>query len=167
MQDSRWLAGEGHNPNSVRRQHNFYKCMLLTQARDALFGIGVATIVAGCFDLSGGCANEQLSEASAPGGARRAVVYQRSCGATTAFSTQVSVLTAGAALPDSNRNVFVADADHGRAPAGPGGGPRVSVRWVSADTLEVRYDPRARVFVQEVRGGGAAVRFVADSAATR
>jgi hypothetical protein len=133
----------------------------------AVLVIGAAAMGGGCLDLSGGCANEQLNEVPSPGGARRAVVFQRDCGATTPFSTQISVLPRGVALPDSNGNVFVADTDRGRAPAGPGGGPGVSVRWLTPDTLEVRYDPRARVFVKEVHTSEAEVRFVADSEVVR
>jgi hypothetical protein len=79
----------------------------------------------------------------------------------------VSILPAGATLPDSSGNVFVADTDHGRAEAGLGGGRRVSLRWIARDTLELRYDSRARVFVQEAHGPGAEVQFVADSLAGR
>ena len=115
-----------------------------------------------CLDLGGSCVNEQLDAVASPDGTHRAVVFQRDCGATTGFSTQISVLAAGAALPDSSGNVFSADTDHGRAPAGPGGGPRVSVRWITNDTLEIRYDARARVFTQ-AHQSGTTVRFIADS----
>ena len=135
--------------------------------RALLLAIGTAASVTACLDLSAGCGNEQLSEVASPDRARRAVVFQRDCGATTPFSTQVSILPAGATLPDSSGNVFVADTEHGRADAGPGGGPRVSVRWIAGDTLELRYDPRARIFVQEAHVLGTNVRFVADSGAVR
>ena len=117
-----------------------------------------------CVDLTGNCGNDLLSDVASPGGAHHAVVFQRACGATTGFSTQLSVLAADAALPDSGGNVFSADDDHGRAPAGPGGGPRVAARWIAANTLEVRYDARARVFTRELRYDGIEIRFVADSA---
>jgi hypothetical protein len=127
-----------------------------------MLGFSLAAVGTACLDLSGGCANDLLSEITSPGGDRRAVVFQRDCGATTGFSTQVSVLAVGSALPDSGGNVFSADTDHGKAPAGPGGGPRVDVRWVTPQTLEVRYDGRARVFTHEPRYAGTEVRFVAE-----
>jgi hypothetical protein len=126
---------------------------------------GAAT---GCLDLAGACANQYLNELAAPGGQHRAVVFERDCGATTGFTTQVSVLRVGAALPDSGGNVFRAEfrPDSTRAPVtvGPGGGPRVSVRWLAADTLEVRYDARATVFGKDATVAGLAIRFLADSA---
>ena len=110
-----------------------------------------------------GCGNDVLADVPSPDGRRHAVVFARDCGATTAASTQVSVLPA-ARSAHGGGNVFVADGDHGRAPAGAGGGPRVAVRWLDRRTLEVRYDSRARVFTREARHDDTDVRFVADSA---
>ena len=126
-------------------------------------GIVTAAGALGCLDLGGNCRNEQLANLASPDGRHRAVVFQRDCGATTGSSTQVSVLSAGATLPDSAGNVFRADRNHGRAPAGRGGGPRVIARWITPDTLEVRYDARARVFTREATAAGVGVRFVRDS----
>ena len=44
--------------------------------------------------------------------------------------------------------MLIVDADHGRAPTRPGGGPVVTVRWVRPDSLEIRFHRRARVFRQ-------------------
>jgi hypothetical protein len=102
-----------------------------------------------------------VSEAVSPDGRRHAVVFTRDCGATTGFSTHVSILPARRG-PSGTGNVFVADADHGRAPEGPGGGPAVHVQWLDRRTLEVRYDGRARIFKRDARHDDTDVRFVAD-----
>ena len=107
------------------------------------------------------CENQVLAEIPAPNRRARAVVFQRSCGATTAFSTQVSLLPASRPLPEDGGNVFIADTDHGRAPAGPAGGPVVEVRWVKPAELEVRHDARARVFRADSLVTGVRIRFVA------
>jgi hypothetical protein len=44
----------------------------------------------------------------------------RSCGATTGFSTQASLLKSDQALPTMAGNLYIADNNHGVAPAGPG-----------------------------------------------
>lgn len=106
------------------------------------------------------CANEVLAELPAPSHRTRAIVFQRSCGATTAFSTQVSLLPASRPLPNDGGNVFIADTDRGLAPAGPGGGPVVEVRWVKPAELEVRHDSRARVFRADSLVTGVRIRFV-------
>jgi hypothetical protein len=116
----------------------------------AILGVAACLVVAlgvGLYSLADSmCANEPLGEALSPDGARKAVVFQRDCGATTGFSTQVSVIASSSTLGNSSGNVFVADADHGSAPAGPGGGPWVSVHWLAADQLVVRHHPATRVF---------------------
>jgi hypothetical protein len=101
------------------------------------------------------CGNELLSEAISPNGAMKAVVFQRDCGATSGLSTQVSVLKASATIENASGNTFTADTNRGAAPSGPGGGPAVSVRWASPQTLVVSHHPGARVFtarstVQEI-----------------
>ena len=97
-------------------------------------------------------------------GRRHAVIFARDCGATTDFSTQVAILTAARTVTGGG-NVFVVDSDHGKAIAGPGGGPRVAVRWLDRRTLEIHYDSRARIFAQEKRQDDTDIRYVADTAA--
>ena len=88
------------------------------------------------------------------------VVFERDCGATTDFSTQASVVPAAQGLPGGGANLFVADGDHGRAPAGAGGGPELRVRWIDDRTVELAYDARARVFKSESLVAGVRARFV-------
>ena len=93
------------------------------------------------------CANEVITRIASPDTRYDAVTFQRDCGATTGFSTHVSVLRSGDSPPaDSGGNVLVADTDHGKAQVGPSGGPRVEVRWSGRDTLEIYCDRRARIF---------------------
>jgi hypothetical protein len=88
------------------------------------FGLFMVTVCcAGCVDP---CGNAVLSEEYSPNREFRAVVFERDCGATTGFSTQVSVLTAnGQFLTQPSwlhstqpGNVFVADTDHGNVRSG-------------------------------------------------
>ncbi len=121
--------------------------------------LGAPMLLAGCSDP---CENTVVREIPSPDGRRRAVVFERSCGATTAFTTQISVLSPGASPRDAG-DVFTADTDHGRAPPARWGGPDVRVRWLDARTLEVRHHPRARVFGKETRREDLRVRYVRDS----
>ena len=108
----------------------------------------VCVAAAGC-DL---CGNEVLGRVIAPSGEMSAVIFQRSCGATTPFSTQVSLLAVDE-QPNGMGNVFRADTDNGKAPTGPGRSPEVAVRWIDAKTLEIRHHPKARIFAAEERVG--------------
>jgi hypothetical protein len=101
-----------------------------------------ALVISGCSD---GCQNTELSSARSPDGRWRAVMFQRDCGATTGFSTQVSILPIGKKLKGAG-NTFVADDDHGAAARSAWGGPWASLRWIASDQLEVSHDARAHVF---------------------
>jgi hypothetical protein len=86
------------------------------------------------------------------------VLFHRDCGATTAFSSQVSVTRAGAVVSGGG-NLFVADTDHGNARASAWGGPWVELRWLSPQRLLIRYDKAARVFKREASTAGVAVTY--------
>jgi hypothetical protein len=92
----------------------------------------------------------------------RAVVFHRSCGGNAGSSTHISLVAGDALLPDSVGNTFIANTNQGRAPVGPHGGPAVAVRWISSDTLEVRYHPEVRVFTSEARVRGIEIRYAVD-----
>jgi hypothetical protein len=98
-----------------------------------------------------------ISEIYSPNREFRAVVFQRDCGATTGFSTQVSVLAANQRFLTERSwlqstkpgNVLVADTNHGNAPSGPGGGPVVQLEWIGPRQLRITHDNRARVSVRQ------------------
>jgi hypothetical protein len=94
-----------------------------------------------------GCKNQLLSEIPSPDQNYRAIVFQRDCGATTGFSTQVSVLKIGVTLPNESGNLFVADTNHGRAPSGIGGGPEVKIYWVGSKSVHLTYHEHTRIFL--------------------
>jgi hypothetical protein len=115
----------------------------------------MATVVSGCSDS---CKNSTVSTAVAPAGDSKAVLFQRDCGATTGFSSQVSVTGAQEATSGVG-NAFVADTDHGVANAASWGGPWVELRWVSPQKLLIRYDAKARVFTQNATVSGVTVTY--------
>lgn len=116
---------------------------------------GAAIAMSGC---SGGCENTILSEAGSPNGRLSAILFDRSCGATTGHSTQVSVLGSGV-RPATAGNTFVADANHGAAEESVGGGPWVEVAWIDDENLIVRYDAQARVFTGQSDIAGVKVTY--------
>ena len=138
---------------------------MLTPLRRRLLAVGIAVtaiplVLVATFAYflmnDDGCANSMLSESRSPDGRYKAVVFERSCGATTGFSTQVSILPIDATQPRSGGNALVVDTDHGAAPIGKGGGPTVRVDWLSAHNLQLTYHPKARTYaaagqVEEVR----------------
>jgi hypothetical protein len=127
-------------------------------ASTSLLAVLLVGLSNACGDV--GCDNAVLSDLASPDGRRHAVVFSRSCGATTDFSTQVSIVSNVRSLEGSG-NVFVAETHDEKAPGGPGGGPVVVARWLDARTLEIRYDDRARVFQRSASRDDIDVRYVA------
>jgi hypothetical protein len=105
-----------------------------------------------------GCGNQVLQTIYSPDRKQKAVVFERDCGATTDFSTQISILPAGGRFSAGAGNAFVADTDHGRAPAGPGGGPKVEVTWDGSTRLLIKRHPEARIFLARRRVEGVRIR---------
>jgi hypothetical protein len=82
------------------------------------------------------CANDKLVETVSPNGQLKAVTFRRDCGATTSYSTHVSILPASRKLPNEAGNVFVQSRE-----------PMVVVRWLDDQHLRIS-------------GGGASTSFV-------
>lgn len=95
------------------------------------------------------CDNELLSETVSPDHEYKAVVFVRNCGATSAYSTQVSVLKTGDFVGNDAGNAFTSDGNHGIAADGPGGGPVVRAKWTARRNIMIEHDSDARVFHAE------------------
>lgn len=118
----------------------------------SFFALGI-NFIAGCALKLDACENEELQTISTPEGQRKAIIFQRDCGATTGFNTQISILQANEGLPNEGGNTFIADTDHGQAASGPKG-PELNVQWQNDAELIVKYDKRMRIYrcEQMVRG---------------
>lgn len=115
----------------------------------------ISLLLAGCGET---CRNEVVQEVVSPDGQNKAVIFQRDCGATSSFTTQVSVLRRNETLSGSG-NVFVADDNHGLVEVGDWGGPWVGVRWLTANQLLVTYAKGSRIFEQAKNVGPVKVSF--------
>lgn len=106
------------------------------------------------------CDNVILTESISPNGQLKAVVFSRGCGATSGFSTQISLLRAVDVLPNDSGKLFVADTDHGQAPSGENGGLALKLRWIADDQLRIEYPALARVFKSEPSSQGVRLEYV-------
>jgi hypothetical protein len=114
--------------------------------------------LAGCADV---CSDTVVQRMIAPDRRHTAVMFQRDCGATTGFSTQISILSAGERLAGSG-NAYRAD-DHGKAADGKWGGPWAEMHWLTPDRLVVRYAAKSRVFQSDASVSGVVVSYEAVS----
>jgi len=121
--------------------------------------IGLFPLLAGCSEA---CTNKLVNSIVAPDGQHSAVLFQRDCGATTGFSTQVSILDVGK-QPLGGGNAYSADDDHGVAFVGPWQGPWAEMKWVAADHLLIRYAAKSRIFDQTERVDGVHITYIAVS----
>ncbi len=106
------------------------------------------------------CSNEVVTRLASPDGEREAVMFQRDCGATTGFSTQISILEAGEQLSGGG-NTFRADDDQGAARTGTWGGSWAEMKWLASDRLLIRFATKSRLFEQDESVLGVAIRYEA------
>jgi hypothetical protein len=85
-------------------------------------------------------------------------MFQRDCGATTGFSTQISVVEQGDE-PSGSGNVFRADANNGAAATGGWGGPWAEMKWLAPDHLLIRYASKSRLFEQAEEVSGVKITY--------
>lgn len=104
----------------------------------------LSMILGGC----GLCENEISQTVISPSGKLKAIVFNRSCGATTGFSTQVSIISASGALPDEGGNTLVLG---GRVP--------LKVEWRSDSVLRLGGFGAARVFHQSHSVAGISIDY--------
>lgn len=107
------------------------------------------------------CTNDVLASTVSDDASRTAVAYNRDCGATTGFNTQVAVELGPDAAPSGGNTVFVVDDGHDSTIRSfRHGGPVVQMTWSGLRELEIRYDARVRVFKQESQRNGVRIRYV-------
>src|SRR5574344_2251580 len=99
----------------------------------------------GCGDM---CGNEISQTVSSPSGSLKAVVFNRNCGATTGFNTQVSGLSAADTRQNDSGNTLILD----------GSGP-LQVQWHSDSALQLSGLSTAKVFKQGRSIAGVSVSY--------
>lgn len=108
----------------------------------------VAAAAAGLYWISSSfddlCGNKVVATEISPDRALKAVLFERNCGATTGFSSQVSVLAALDDLPNEGGNAFAANARVGDTQTA-WGGPFVALQWRDPQTLALTYDAGADI----------------------
>lgn len=105
----------------------------------------LAAGVTGC-DI--GCGNEVISSIASPAGTFKAIVFNRNCGATTGFNTQVSVVPANTALPSEAGNALILN---GTVP--------IEIKWASESALVITGLGAARILKQQVTASGVSVSY--------
>lgn len=115
--------------------------------------LGGAVLIIICFVFvfamlmnQGMCENKIIQSIESPDSIRKVVVFERDCGATTDFSTQISIIKNGEHLENKSGNIFSADSDNGNAEIDENGLVYINVLWLDSLTLLIEYDSKARIF---------------------
>jgi hypothetical protein len=117
----------------------------------------VPLLFGGC---GAGCAEEVVQHEPSLYGRGAAMVFVRDCGEMGVVA-QVALIGQVDAEPRERNVFFVADTNDGAAPSSPAGGPRVRVRWIDENHLEVAHHPRARAIQREAQHGPVRITYVA------
>ncbi|MGH7627292.1 MAG: hypothetical protein ACREOJ_18495 [Gemmatimonadaceae bacterium] len=141
-----------HNRNFRRR--NAWRSICRRWSDCSLFLCALVMFINACM-----CGNEVRSSAVAPDGRHVAVLFQRDCGATTGDNLELSLVQA-TERPQGGGNTFIVDAPARDSIATGSLVSLVTVHWISASALQVRYDRRLRVFRQETQVDGIAVSYL-------
>lgn len=117
---------------------------LVKQARRLVTLLAVPVLLAGC-SL---CDNEISQTVGSPSGKLKAVVFNRNCGATTGFNTQVSILAASTTLPDDGGNTLTLK-----------GAVPLKVEWRSDSSLHLSGPGAAETFKKNSAVAGVSIDY--------
>lgn len=74
-------------------------------------------------------------------------IFERNAGATTDYSTQITILRSNKKFRNSPGNIFIAD--RGQAELSDFGIINIDVIWEDQNTLIIKYDKKARIFIRK------------------
>jgi hypothetical protein len=93
------------------------------------------------------CGNDIKQKIPSPNGENVAYVFERSCGATTGFSPQLSVLDKGDDFQNESGNTFRSDKDF-------------SIEWIDEKNLKVIYDKSSETSEMDKKVNGVRIEYV-------
>jgi len=105
----------------------------------------VALALCGC----GMCHNTIQKEILSPDGTKKIVIFTRDCGATTAYSSQISILDKNSHLLNWYGNAFASEFSD-----------PVTAIWVDSKNVQVTYHRGGRVAFQHTQVDGISIKYV-------
>ncbi len=88
------------------------------------------------------CRNEIVEETQSPSKKFKVVIFIRDCGATTGYSTQVSILESSDQLGNHPGNAFILSDKIGNGLSFDKGGAKIKAMWSNDHSLKVYFDKR-------------------------
>ncbi|MGF2414513.1 MAG: hypothetical protein ACQUYJ_19415 [Ferruginibacter sp.] len=102
-----------------------------------------------CFEILGIGDNSVLKEVYNSQGSKKAILFSKEGNATVDLSLQVTVTGYDYKLSEKETgNTFTVDSDHNAAKQDTGS---IDFNWLSNDSLQIEYDNKLRVFIQQMK----------------
>lgn len=155
---TRAMYGSSRN-HGIFIENASHRPMTANMGRQYLI-LAATFFLAACSD---DCVNTEISTIVAPDRKVRAVMFERNCGATTGFTTQIAIVKPGEQLLPS-KTVYRADDNHGAAFTGNWGGPWAEMKWADSRHLLIRYAAKSSLYQKQVEADGIEIDYqpVAD-----
>ncbi|AXN41551.1 hypothetical protein CN689_22260 [Peribacillus butanolivorans] len=93
------------------------------------------------------CGNDIKQKTPSPSGEKVAYIFERSCGATTGFSPQLSILNKDDDFQNESGNTFRSDKDF-------------SIEWLNERNLKVIYDKSSETSEMDKKVNGIKIEYV-------
>ncbi|WP_316368947.1 DUF5412 family protein [Candidatus Thiodiazotropha sp. CDECU1] len=97
------------------------------------------------------CRNDLATESKSPDKKYKALIFQRDCGATTGFSTQISIIDANEELENKGGNILTADGHPDKN--------NFKISWVNSDVLLIKNTQGAKTIKKESSLGRVNIRY--------
>lgn len=110
----------------------------------------VLLTVLGCNPMSETCSNSVLKQIVSPDKKYKAIIFTRDCGATTGFSTQLSLVNYESTLENERGNVLIIS-DKADGPSFENGGAEVQASWNNEKELVIFYNTSVETFAKQTK----------------
>ncbi|MED4400078.1 DUF5412 family protein [Metabacillus fastidiosus] len=100
-------------------------------------------------ELDDMCGNDIKQKISSPNGENVAYIFERSCGATTGFSPQLSILEKDDKFKNKSGNTFRANKDF-------------SIEWLDNKHLKVIYHKSSETYKMEKKSNGIEIEYMSQ-----
>jgi hypothetical protein len=124
----------------------FYKIFIGLAISAIIIIIGFFILLGSVFGSDDMCGNEIIQTEYSPNKEYKIVTFTRNCGATTDFSSHISILKSDELLENESGNVFSGDSNHGLAKTDSKNLITIKSKWLSNDKVEIVFDENVRVF---------------------
>jgi hypothetical protein len=138
------------------------KLSKLAAIRPVILKWAAALFIAPMLMVSPGCSpcdNEMVSEYLSPDGRMKAVVFIRSCGATTPIVTEMSIVPAHAGIPRGWANALTVSDDPEHPIERSTEAIEVRLKWNSSDHLSVLFPRAANIGKRAMSVDGVAIEY--------